>query len=68
METKDMVRMANQIASYFRAYPEEEAVKETAKHLKSFWEPRMRKLLDVHVAKGGEGLEPLVLKAHAKLH
>ncbi|MFN0191374.1 MAG: formate dehydrogenase subunit delta [Aestuariivirga sp.] len=68
METKDMVRMANQIASYFRAYPEEEAVKETAKHLKSFWEPRMRKLLDDHVAKGGEGLEPLVLKAHAKLH
>jgi formate dehydrogenase subunit delta len=68
METKDMVRMANQIAAYFRAYPEEEAVKETAKHLKSYWEPRMRKLLDEHVAKGGAGLEPLVLKAHAELH
>jgi formate dehydrogenase subunit delta len=68
MEHLDIIRMANQIASFFKAYPEEEAVKETAKHLKQFWEPRMRKLLDEHVAKGGEGLEPLVLKAHAKLH
>ncbi|MGE0213821.1 MAG: formate dehydrogenase subunit delta, partial [Parvibaculaceae bacterium] len=35
--------MANQIADYFRAYPHEEAVKEVANHLKSFWDPRMLK-------------------------
>lgn len=68
METKDMIRMANQIADFFKAYPEEQAVAETAKHLKSFWEPRMRKLLIEHTAKGGAGLNPLALKAARTLH
>jgi formate dehydrogenase subunit delta len=68
MENLDIIRMANQIANFFKAYPEEEAINETAKHLKQFWEPRMRKQLAEHIAKGGEGLEPLVLKAHARLH
>jgi formate dehydrogenase subunit delta len=68
METHDIVRMANQIAQYFNAYPEEEAVKETAKHIQSFWEPRMRKMLASHIEAGGEGLTPLVLKASKKLH
>jgi formate dehydrogenase subunit delta len=68
METKDMVRMANQIADYFKAYPEDQAVAETAKHMKSFWEPRMRRMLAAHVTKGGEGLNPLALKAAKTLH
>ena len=42
METATLVRMANQIAGYFKVYPEEEAVAEITKHLKSFWDPRMR--------------------------
>ena len=63
VEDADMIRMANQIASYFRAYPEEEAVRETAKHIKSFWDPRMRRKLASHLAAGGEGLDPLALKA-----
>lgn len=50
MEHKDLIRMANQIASFFKAYPHDEAVKETAEHIKKFWEPRMRadlkKILD----------------------
>lgn len=33
----DIKRMANQIAAAFGAYPEEQAVKETANHIKSFW-------------------------------
>jgi formate dehydrogenase subunit delta len=68
MELRDMVRMANQIADFFGAYPEDEAVKETAKHLKSFWDQRMRRMLAEHVAKGGEGLKPLALKAAQTLH
>ena len=68
MQTEDIVRMANQIADYFVAYPEEDAVKETAKHIQSFWEPRMRQMLAGHIARGGAGLTPLVLKASAKLH
>ena len=38
METATLVRMANQIAGYFKVYPEEEAVAEITKHLKSFWD------------------------------
>jgi formate dehydrogenase subunit delta len=63
MESRDMVRMANQIADFFKAYPEEEAVKETAKHIKSFWEPRMKKALKAHLAGGGDGLSDLAAKA-----
>ena len=63
METRDMVRMANQIADYFKAYPEETAVQGVATHIRKFWEPRMRKQLTEHLAKGGDGLSPLALKA-----
>lgn len=65
MELKDMVRMANQIADFNRAYPHDEAVKETADHISRFWEPRMRKAFFDHIAKGGEGLDPLVREAAA---
>ncbi|NUB16323.1 hypothetical protein GAY28_29660 [Azospirillum brasilense] len=40
--TRELVRMANQIASYFQSYPQDEAVTETAGHIRAFWEPRMR--------------------------
>ena len=63
MDTKDMLRMANQIAEAFKAYPEEQAVRETAKHIKSFWDPRMRAKLASHLAAGGAGLSALALKA-----
>jgi formate dehydrogenase subunit delta len=63
METRDMVRMANQIAASFAACPHEEAVRETARHIRMFWEPRMRRQLADHAAGGGEGLAPLVVDA-----
>lgn len=65
MKNQDMVRMANQIADFFRAYPHEEAVKEIAGHLKSFWDPRMLKKIleavDTHAP--DDGLDPLVVEA-----
>ena len=36
-----LVRMANQIATFFRSYPEEEAVAGIQKHIKAFWTPKM---------------------------
>ena len=63
MNTQDLVRMANQIADYYQAYPEDEAVAGIASHIRSFWDPRMRSVLENHVAAGGAGLKPLVLKA-----
>jgi len=58
-----LVRMANQIADYFRAYPEDRAVAGVGEHIRSFWTGRMRKELAAHAASGGEGLDPLVLEA-----
>ncbi len=60
-----MIRMANQIAAYFEAYPRPEALDGIAKHIKSFWDPRMRKQLSEYIDGGGEGLSPLVIAALA---
>ena len=60
-----MIRMANQIAAYFEAYPRAEAVSGIAGHIKNFWDPRMRKQLDEYIAGGAEGLSPLVTAAIA---
>jgi formate dehydrogenase subunit delta len=65
METKDMVRMANQIAGFFKGYGDEEGKKETAAHINNFWEQRMRREFFGHVATGGAGFDPLVMAAAA---
>jgi formate dehydrogenase subunit delta len=67
METRDMLRMANQIADFFKGYPREEAVKEAATHLNNYWDPRMRKHFFDYLAKGGEGLDPLIIEASAQV-
>ncbi|MGE0237363.1 MAG: formate dehydrogenase subunit delta [Parvibaculaceae bacterium] len=63
----DIKRMANQIAVAFQAYPEEQAVKETANHIKSFWDPRMRKQLAQLIAKDATALNPIALAAGKQL-
>ena len=63
----DIKRMANQIATAFGAYPEEQAVKETANHIKSFWDPRMRKQLAEVMAKDASALSPVAFAAGKKL-
>jgi formate dehydrogenase subunit delta len=65
METRDTVRMANQIADFFKGYGHDEAIKEIADHINRFWEPRMRKHLFDLLGKGGQGLNPLVKDASA---
>ena len=67
METRDMLRMANQIADFFKGYPREDARKEAATHLNNHWDPRMRKHLFEHLAKGGEGLDPLIIEAASQI-
>jgi formate dehydrogenase subunit delta len=63
MEVHDLVRMANQIAGFFSAYPHDEAVKETLYHLEHFWDPRMRYQLVDYVARTSDGLDPIALEA-----
>lgn len=66
-EFSDIKRMANQIARAFATYPEDEAVKETANHIKSYWDPRMRKQLAELMAKDSGALSPVALAAGKKL-
>ena len=63
MYEEHLVKMANQIADFFRLKPEEEAVAGAADHIRKFWDPRMRAKMAAHLAHGGEGLKPLALKA-----
>lgn len=67
MNTATMIRMSNQIAANFVDYPHDQAVKEIANHIKSFWEPRMRAQLKDHATRGGESLTQLVKDAAEKL-
>ncbi|WP_119390372.1 formate dehydrogenase subunit delta [Taklimakanibacter lacteus] len=64
---KEIQRMANQIAKAFGAYPEEQAIKETANHIKSFWDPRMRKQLAEIIARDKTALNPVALAAGRQL-
>jgi len=62
MSPDKMIRMANQIATFFRSQPGDTAGS-VAAHLGDFWEPRMRRQLADHVADGGAGLDPEVIEA-----
>jgi formate dehydrogenase subunit delta len=56
--------MANQVAMFFASYPEAEAIDGTASHLKSFWDPRMRREIEAHLKdKAGAGLSHIALEA-----
>lgn len=54
MEIHHLIKMANQIGDYFAAYPDkEDAARQTAKHLKDFWEPRMRREIIAYLQETG---------------
>jgi formate dehydrogenase subunit delta len=63
MENRDMIRMANQIAAFFEAYPRSEALEGIAKHIRASWTPRMRQQLIDYIGAGAEGLSPLAKAA-----
>ena len=64
MDITVLIRMANDIANYFEANPDRaQAEREIAAHLKSFWDPSMRRQLVEHVAAGGACLHASVVQA-----
>lgn len=63
MKVETMARMANEIASFFRAYPEDEACAGIRGHIVAFWTPAMRSAFREHARAGGPGLDPLVAEA-----
>lgn len=68
MNTEHLVKMANQIGSFFSTMPDhEQAVADLATHLQRFWEPRMRRAFLAHIEQtGGAGLDAIVLEAVGK--
>ena len=62
-----LVRMANQIATFFATQPTDDPAAEVAQHLKDFWDPRMRSRLSAILAAGAEGLSPLARTAAERL-
>ncbi|MGR3454987.1 formate dehydrogenase subunit delta [Pseudooceanicola sp.] len=67
MSPDKLVRMANQIATFFETQPGEDGAERVAVHLRDFWDPRMREALLAHVDAGGAGLKPLARQAAARL-
>ena len=65
--SRDMIRMANQIAAFFNGSGPEVAVKDTAEHINKFWDPRMRTSSSRTSTKGGEGLDPTILKTKGQI-
>lgn len=62
-----LARMAEQIADFFKAYPEEQAVAAIADHINKFWSRRMRAdFLAAFTADSSE-LQPLLRQALARI-
>jgi formate dehydrogenase subunit delta len=68
MSPDKMVHMANQIATFFKSQPGDDAADRIAAHLSDFWEPRMRRQLLDFIAGGGQGLDPLAIEAAQRMN
>jgi formate dehydrogenase subunit delta len=73
MNHDNLVKMANQIGTFFEAMPDRaEALDGIATHVRKFWAPRMREQMQAHyLATGGAGLKAIVIEAfleHSILH
>jgi formate dehydrogenase subunit delta len=68
MDVDNLVKMANQIESFFRSDPDPEAaVSAIESHIRRFWEPRMRREIIQYCSAGGQGLGDLAKRAIQKL-
>ncbi|WP_293861711.1 formate dehydrogenase subunit delta [uncultured Alsobacter sp.] len=63
MDTAKLARMGNQIAAFFRSYPEEQAVASIRDHVRQFWTPKMRETARAACERGEGGFDPLVVRA-----
>jgi formate dehydrogenase subunit delta len=68
MQPDKLVRMANQIATFFESQPQAERANGVATHINKFWEPRMRREFFAIIERGGDGLMPLVVEASKQVH
>ncbi len=58
-----LVRMANQIADFYAAMPEREAIAGAALHLTLYWTPKMIREIIAFADEGHAGLNPIAARA-----
>ena len=67
MDEQNLIEMANRIGEFFDSMPDrEEALAGIADHIRSFWEPRMRRALLAALDQpdtGGLEMSPIVKEA-----
>ena len=64
MKPEKLAQMANQIATFFRSYPDDEAAAGIKRHITSFWTPTMYACLEGWISEGhARGVDPLVSRA-----
>ena len=61
--TQKLLFMANQIADFFRPYPDEEAIAGIHDHILNFWTPGMRKEFRSFVQQQPDGVNPRIVQA-----
>lgn len=62
MDKEVLIQMANQITDFWSPYPKTEATESIARHIHTFWDPRMRDQMKTIIDDGGEGLSPLFIE------
>lgn len=64
MNSEHLIRMANQIGTFFESMPDrQEALEGIATHLQKFWDPRMRHEFLALLDQGSEGVSAIVREA-----
>ncbi|MBV8107763.1 MAG: formate dehydrogenase subunit delta [Hyphomicrobiales bacterium] len=58
-----LVRMANQIADFYAAMPEKEAIDGAATHLRRYWTRKMIREIVAFAEEGHHGLNPTAAQA-----
>jgi formate dehydrogenase subunit delta len=67
VSASEITRLANDIAAQFAHRTYAEASRATADHMRSFWDPRMRRQLIEVVSAGTDDLDPVAVGAAAEL-
>jgi formate dehydrogenase subunit delta len=63
MSHDKLIRMANQIATFFHSQPGVDQVEKVAAHLKDYWAPEMRADLKAQAADHEQEMDELVRRA-----
>jgi formate dehydrogenase subunit delta len=62
-----LIRMAVEIADFFKSYPDERAAREIAEHINHFWTPKMREAFLAAAKEPEQRLSPLLMAASLKI-